>query len=52
MQTVFIMLGVAAAVFVIYYFPLIAKDLQKMVQQNEEIKNMLQHIADKLEKKD
>jgi hypothetical protein len=29
MQTVFIMLGVAAAVFVVYYFPLIAKDLQK-----------------------
>jgi uncharacterized membrane protein YgaE (UPF0421/DUF939 family) len=48
MQMVLMMLGISAAVFVIYYLPFVTKDLKKISEQNEEIKNILQKIESKL----
>lgn len=45
------LLFLAIVVFVIYYLPLISKDLHKITKQNEEIKILLEKISNKVNDK-
>jgi|GEM_PF-1439671 len=51
MQFFAAILFIGIGTFVIYYLPLIAKDLQRIAKQNEEIKELLEKLINKGETK-
>lgn len=44
--------GITVIVFIIYYLPLIAKDLKKITEQNHEIKELLVTLIKKIDERD
>ncbi|MBM7602461.1 hypothetical protein JOC75_000431 [Metabacillus crassostreae] len=51
MQLVFVLFLLAGGVFIMYYLPLISKDLHKITKQNEEIIKLLEKKIDRDEGK-
>ncbi|WP_158638494.1 hypothetical protein [Metabacillus litoralis] len=51
MQFMFVLFILALGVFIIYYLPLISKDLHKTTKQNEELIKLLEKILEKDEGK-
>lgn len=49
-QLIGVLLIIGVIVFILYYLPLISKDLHKVTKQNEEIIRLLENIADKQNK--
>jgi hypothetical protein len=51
MQFVYVIALFAVGVFIMYYLPLLSKDLHKITKQNEEVIRLLEKKIDKEEDK-